>query len=62
MYPYVHDNSSVLSINNLYNTVYPVKKVSGFPVPSQDVTYQTHSGQEYFKYDVIIPAQGVFGK
>jgi hypothetical protein len=26
---------------NLYYIVYTVKKVIGFPVPSQDVTYQT---------------------
>ncbi len=35
--------------------------VHEFPVSSRDVTYQIPPGQEYFSYDVIIPAQGEFG-
>ncbi len=35
--------------------------VHEFPVSSRDVTNQTPPGQEYFSYDVIIPAQGEFG-
>ncbi len=40
---------------------YTVKKIHEFPVSSRDVTNQTPPGQEYFSYDVIIPAQGEFG-
>ncbi len=38
-------------------TGYTVKKVTGFPVPSRDVTKQTLPGREYY----IIPVQGEFG-
>jgi hypothetical protein len=38
------------------------KKLFDIPVPCRDVTYQTLPGQEKFIYDVIIPAQGEFGK
>jgi hypothetical protein len=34
--------------------------VHEFTVSSRDVTNQTPPGQEYFSYDVIIPAQGEF--
>jgi hypothetical protein len=40
---------------------YTVKKGSRFPVSSRDATNQTPPGQELFRYDVIIPAQGEFG-
>jgi hypothetical protein len=43
------------------NVLYTVKKVHEFPVSRRDVTNQTPIGQEYFSYDVIIPAQGDFG-
>ncbi len=37
------------------------KKVNDFPVPSRDVTYQTHPGREYNLVNLIIPGQGEFG-
>ncbi len=40
----------------------PWKKLFDIPIPSWDVTYQSLPGQEKFIYDVIIPAQGEFGK
>jgi hypothetical protein len=41
---------------------YTVKKVSGFPVPSQDVTNQTLPSREQFNYNyiLIIPGKGEF--
>jgi hypothetical protein len=30
--------------------MYTVKKVSGFPVPSRDVAYQTLPDREFFNY------------
>ncbi len=36
--------------NKIPATIYTVKKVSGFPVPSRDVTYQTLLGREQFNY------------
>jgi hypothetical protein len=39
--------------------IYTVKKVLDFPVPCRDVTYHTLPGREY---NLIIPAQGEFGK
>jgi hypothetical protein len=39
-----------------------VKKLFDIPVTSRDVTYQTLPRRELFMYDVIIPAQGEFGK
>jgi hypothetical protein len=38
------------------------KKAFDIPVPNRVVTYQTLSRREKFIYDVIIPAQGEFGK
>jgi len=38
---------------------YTVKKHFDIPVPSRDVTYHTLPGREY---NLIIPAQGEFGK
>ncbi len=45
-----YSNSSVISI-------YTVKKVSDFPVPSRNVTNQGLPGRE----NLIIPGQGEFG-
>jgi hypothetical protein len=37
----------ITTCNSCINTV---KKVSGFPVPSRDVTFQTLPGREQFNY------------
>jgi hypothetical protein len=37
------------------------KKVSDFPIPSQDVTNQTLPDRELFNTSLIIPGQGMFG-
>jgi hypothetical protein len=43
-------SSSRLLSSTAYQRLYTVKKVSDFPIPSRDVTYQTLSGGEYFNY------------
>jgi hypothetical protein len=40
----------VSSRQKLFHSSCTVKKVSGFQVPSQDVTYQTLPGRKYSKY------------
>ncbi len=53
----------ITSLENIGSGLYAVhrkKKVHEFPVSSRDVTNQTPPGQEWFSYDVIIPAQGEF--
>ncbi len=40
--------------------VYTVKKVIDFPVPSGEVTNQTHPGRKKFDYK-FIPGQGELG-
>jgi hypothetical protein len=41
--------------------IYTVKKVSDFPVPSQDATNQTLTKLSLAGSNLIIPGQGEFG-
>jgi hypothetical protein len=51
------EKDSVLAVTLLHCK----KKVSGFPVPSRDVTYQTLPGRVIIKL-LQGPGQGEFGK
>jgi hypothetical protein len=57
----VQDTAGQRSWVHANHALHRKKKVHEFPVSSRDVTYQTPPGQEYFSYDVIIPAQREFG-